>query len=183
MADYVPRLKQLYDKEIREKMKTEFNYKNDMMIPKLQKIVLNMGVGEAVADSKKIRSANADMMAIAGQKPVINKARKSIAGFKVREGMPLGVKVTLRRSKMYEFLDRLTNVALPRVRDFRGISSKSFNGRGNYAMGLKEHIVFPEIEFDKVEAIWGMDIVVCTTAASDNEAKSLLRMFNMPFIN
>ena len=183
MADYVPRLKQLYDKEIREKMKTEFNYKNDMMIPKLQKIVLNMGVGEAVADSKKIRSANADMMAIAGQKPVINKARKSIAGFKVREGMPLGVKVTLRRSKMYEFLDRLTNVALPRVRDFRGISSKSFDGRGNYAMGLKEHIVFPEIEFDKVEAIWGMDIVVCTTAASDNEAKSLLRMFNMPFIN
>ncbi len=183
MADYVPRLKQLYDKEIREKMKTEFKYKNDMMIPKLQKIVLNMGVGEAVADSKKIRSANADMMAIAGQKPVINKARKSIAGFKVREGMPLGVKVTLRRSKMYEFLDRLTNVALPRVRDFRGISSKSFDGRGNYAMGLKEHIVFPEIEFDKVEAIWGMDIVVCTTAVSDNEAKSLLRLFNMPFIN
>lgn len=183
MVDYVPRLKQLYDKEIRPKMKTEFNYKNDMMIPRLDKIVLNMGVGEAVADSKKIRSANADMMAIAGQKPVINKARKSIAGFKVREGMPLGVKVTLRRSKMYEFLDRLTNIALPRVRDFRGISSKSFDGRGNYAMGLKEHIVFPEIEFDKVEAIWGMDIVVCTTASSDNEAKSLLRMFNMPFVN
>jgi large subunit ribosomal protein L5 len=183
MTDYVPRLQQMYNKEIRQKMKSEFNYKNDMMIPKLDKIVLNMGVGEAVADSKKIKSANTDMMAIAGQKPIINKARKSIAGFKVREGMPLGVKVTLRRAKMYEFLDRLTNIALPRVRDFRGISSKSFDGRGNYAMGLKEHIVFPEIEFDKVDAIWGMDIVVCTTAVSDDEAKSLLTMFNMPFIN
>ena len=154
-----------------------------MMVPKLDKIVLNMGVGEAVADSKKIKAAEADMMAIAGQKPVVSKARKSIAGFKVRDGMPLGVKVTLRRARMYEFLDRLINVAMPRIRDFRGVSTKSFDGRGNYAMGLKEHLVFPEIEFDKVDSIWGMDIVVCTTAPNDDEAKSLLKLFNMPFMN
>ena len=183
MIDYIPRLQALYDAEIRTAMNSEYSYKNSMMIPKLDKIVLNMGVGEAVADSKKIKSAHADMKVIAGQQPVINKARKSIAGFKVRDGMPLGVKVTLRRSRMYEFLDRLINVAMPRIRDFRGISDKSFDGRGNYAMGLKEHLVFPEIEFDKVDSIWGMDIVVCTTSKSDKEAKSLLKLFNMPFIN
>ena len=183
MTNYVPRLQALYEKDIRGAMNDEYNYKNSMMIPRLDKIVLNMGVGEAVADSKKIKSAVADMMAIAGQQPVINKARKSIAGFKVRDGMPLGVKVTLRRAKMYEFLDRLINVAMPRIRDFRGISGKSFDGRGNYAMGLKEHLVFPEIDFDKLDTIWGMDIVVCTTSRSDNEAKSLLKLFNMPFIN
>jgi large subunit ribosomal protein L5 len=181
MTNYTPRLQAVYIKEIREAMQSEYSYKNSMMIPRLDKIVLNMGVGEAVADSKKIKSAHADMMAIAGQQPVINKARKSIAGFKVRDGMPLGVKVTLRRARMYEFLDRLINVAMPRIRDFRGISAKSFDGRGNYAMGLKEHLVFPEIEFDKVDTIWGMDIVVCTTARSDDEAKSLLKLFNMPF--
>ena len=183
MTNYVPRLQKLYEAEIRGTMKSEYGYKNSMMIPKLDKIVLNMGVGEAVADSKKIKSAHADMMAIAGQQPVINKARKSIAGFKVRDGMPLGVKVTLRRAKMYEFLDRLINVAMPRIRDFRGVSEKSFDGRGNYAMGLKEHLVFPEIEFDKVDTMWGMDIVLCTTSATDSEAKSLLKLFNMPFIN
>ena len=183
MTKYVPRLQSLYDKEIREAMNSEYSYKNKMMIPRLDKIVLNMGVGEAVADSKKIKSAVADMMLIAGQQPVVNKARKSIAGFKVRDGMPLGVKVTLRRAKMYEFLDRLINVAMPRIRDFRGVSGKSFDGRGNYAMGLKEHLVFPEIEFDKVDTIWGMDIIVCTTSRSDGEAKSLLKLFNMPFIN
>jgi large subunit ribosomal protein L5 len=183
MTKYVPRLQSLYDKEIREAMNSEYSYKNKMMIPRLDKIVLNMGVGEAVADSKKIKSAVADMMSIAGQQPVVNKARKSIAGFKVRDGMPLGVKVTLRRAKMYEFLDRLINVAMPRIRDFRGVSGKSFDGRGNYAMGLKEHLVFPEIEFDKVDTIWGMDIILCTTSRSDGEAKSLLKLFNMPFIN
>ncbi len=183
MADYTPRLKAQYDGKIRAALKEEFGYKNEMMIPKLEKIVLNMGVGEAVADSKKIKSAHADLMAIAGQMPVITKAKKSIAGFKVREDMPLGVKVTLRGDKMFEFLDRLITVAMPRIRDFRGVNGKSFDGRGNYAMGLKEHIVFPEIEFDKVDQIWGMDIVICTTADSDAEAKALLKQFNMPFIN
>ncbi len=183
MADYTPRLKAQYAEKIRAALKEEFGYKNEMMIPKLEKIVLNMGVGEAVADSKKIKSAHADLMAIAGQMPVITKAKKSIAGFKVREDMPLGVKVTLRGDKMFEFLDRLITVAMPRVRDFRGVNGKSFDGRGNYAMGLKEHIVFPEIEFDKVDQIWGMDIVICTTADSDAEAKALLKQFNMPFIN
>ena len=173
----------MYESQIRDSLKSEFSYNNNMMIPKLEKIVLNMGVGEAVGDSKKIKSAHADMTVIAGQRPVINKARKSIAGFKVREGMPLGVKVTLRRARMYEFLDRLVNIALPRVRDFRGVSSKSFDGRGNYALGLKEHIVFPEIEFDKVDVIWGMDVIICTSAKTDKEAKSLLKLFNMPFIN
>ena len=183
MTNYIARLKSLYESQIRDSLKSEFSYNNNMMIPKLEKIVLNMGVGEAVGDSKKIKSAHADMTVIAGQRPVINKARKSIAGFKVREGMPLGVKVTLRRARMYEFLDRLVNIALPRVRDFRGISSKSFDGRGNYALGLKEHIVFPEIEFDKVDVIWGMDVIICTSAKTDKEAKSLLKLFNMPFIN
>jgi large subunit ribosomal protein L5 len=183
MADYTPRLKAQYAETIRPALKEEFSYKNDMMIPKLEKIVLNMGVGEAVADSKKIRSAHADLMAIAGQMPVITKAKKSIAGFKVREDMPLGVKVTLRGDRMYDFLDRLVTVAMPRIRDFRGISGKSFDGRGNYAMGLKEHIVFPEIDFDKVDQFWGMDIVICTTADTDAEAKALLKQFNMPFTN
>ena len=181
MTDYTPRLKAQYAETIRPALKEEFSYKNDMMIPKLEKIVLNMGVGEAVADSKKIRSAHADLMAIAGQMPVITKAKKSIAGFKVREDMPLGVKVTLRGDRMYDFLDRLVTVAMPRIRDFRGISGKSFDGRGNYAMGLKEHIVFPEIDFDKVDQFWGMDIVICTTADTDAEAKALLKQFNMPF--
>jgi large subunit ribosomal protein L5 len=183
MTDYTPRLKAQYAETIRPALKEEFSYKNDMMIPKLEKIVLNMGVGEAVADSKKIRSAHADLMAIAGQMPVITKAKKSIAGFKVREDMPLGVKVTLRGDRMYDFLDRLVTVAMPRIRDFRGISGKSFDGRGNYAMGLKEHIVFPEIDFDKVDQFWGMDIVICTTADTDAEAKALLKQFNMPFSN
>ena len=181
MADYTPRLKAQYAGKVRAALKEEFSYKNDMQIPRLDKIVLNMGIGEAVADSKKIRSAEADLTAIAGQKAVITKARNSIAGFKLREGMPIGVKVTLRGDRMYEFLDRLVTVAMPRVRDFRGVPGKSFDGRGNYAMGLKEHIVFPEIDFDKVDQIWGMDIVICTTANTDAEAKSLLKHFNMPF--
>ncbi len=181
MADYTPRLKTHYKEAVRAALKEEFGYKNDMQIPKLDKIVLNMGVGEAVSDSKKIRSAVADMAAIAGQQPVITKAKKSIAGFRVREDMPLGVKVTLRGNRMYEFLDRLVTVAMPRIRDFRGISGKSFDGNGNYALGLKEHIVFPEIAFDKIDQMWGMDIAICTTATSDAEAKSLLKQFNMPF--
>jgi len=181
MADYTPRLKSQYTDKVRAAMKEEFSYKNDMQIPRLDKIVLNMGVGEAVADSKTIRSAAADLTTIAGQKVVITKAKASIAGFKVREDMPLGVKVTLRGDRMYEFLDRLVTVAMPRVRDFRGVSDKSFDGRGNYAMGLKEHIVFPEIDFDKVDQMWGMDIVICTTANTNAEAKSLLKHFNMPF--
>ena len=178
---YVPRLKTLYDATIRDKMKEEFGYKNDMMIPRLDKIVLNMGVGEAVGDSKKVKSAHGDMMKIAGQMPVVTKAKKSIAGFKVREEMPLGCKVTLRRARMYDFLDRLVTIAMPRIRDFRGINGKSFDGRGNYAMGIKEHIVFPEIDYDKVDQIWGMDIIICTTAPTDAEAKALLKHFNMPF--
>ncbi|MEL6478392.1 MAG: 50S ribosomal protein L5 [Pseudomonadota bacterium] len=178
---YIPRLKTLYDAEIRAKMKEEFDYANDMMIPRLDKVVLNMGVGEAVGDSKKVKSAHDDMMKIAGQKPVITKAKKSIAGFKVREEMPLGCKVTLRRARMYDFMDRLITIAMPRIRDFRGINGKSFDGRGNYAMGIKEHIVFPEIDYDKVDQIWGMDIIICTTAATDAEAKALLKHFNMPF--
>jgi large subunit ribosomal protein L5 len=181
MADYAPRLRTHYQDKVRAALKEEFGYKNDMQIPKLDKIVLNMGIGEAVSDSKKVRSAEADLARIAGQKPVVNKARTSIAAFKLREGMPIGVKVTLRRDRMYEFLDRLVTVALPRVRDFRGVSPKSFDGRGNFAMGLKEHIVFPEIDFDKIEQVWGMDIVICTTAHTDAEAKALLRHFNVPF--
>ena len=183
MVDYIPRLKEKYSKEIRGVLKEKFSYKNEMMIPKLQKIVLNMGVGEAVGDSKKIKSAHADLKIIAGQLPSKTKAKKSNAGFKVREEMPLGVKVTLRREKMYEFLDRLITIAMPRIRDFRGISPKSFDGRGNYALGIKEHIVFPEIDFDKVDSIWGLDIVICTSANSDEEARELLREFNMPFYN
>jgi large subunit ribosomal protein L5 len=178
---YVPRLKAYYDETIRPALKEEFGYKNVMQIPRLDKIVLNMGIGEATSDSKKVRSAEADLTLIAGQKPIVTKAKKSIAGFKVREEMPLGVKVTLRGARMYEFIDRLITVALPRVRDFRGVNPKSFDSRGNYAMGLKEHIVFPEISFDKVDQVWGMDIVICTTAKTDAEAKALLKAFNMPF--
>ena len=180
-ASYSPRLKAHYVDTVRAAMKEEFGYKNDMMIPRLDKIVLNMGVGEAVQDSKKIKAAHDDLMSIAGQKPVITKAKKSIAGFKVREFMPLGVKVTLRGDRMYDFLDRLITIAMPRVRDFRGVNPKSFDGRGNYAMGLKEHIVFPEINYDKIDQVWGMDIIICTTASTDAEAKSLLARFNMPF--
>ena len=181
-ANYTPRLKALYANTIRAAMKEEFGYKNDMQIPRLDKIVLNIGAGaEAVRDSKKVKSAQEDLTAIAGQKAVVTKAKKSIAGFRVREEMPLGTKVTLRGDRMYEFLDRLITIALPRVRDFRGVSGKSFDGRGNYAMGLKEHIVFPEIDFDKVVDMLGMDIVICTTANTDAEAKALLKAFNMPF--
>jgi large subunit ribosomal protein L5 len=181
MAEYTPRLRAHYKDKVRAALKEEFGYRNDMQIPRLDKIVLNMGVGEATSDTKKVRSAEADLTLIAGQKPVVTKAKTSIAGFKVREDMPLGVKVTLRRERMYEFLDRLITVALPRVRDFRGVNPKSFDGRGNYAMGLKEHIVFPEINFDKIDQVWGMDIVICTTAKTDAEAKALLKHFNMPF--
>lgn len=181
-ATYTPRLKAEYKTAIRAALKEEFGYKNDMQIPRLDKIVLNMGVGEAVKDTKKVKAASEDLSTIAGQKAVITKAKKSIAGFRVREEMPLGTKVTLRGDKMYEFLDRLVNVALPRVRDFRGVKATSFDGRGNYAMGLKEHIVFPEIEFDKVDEVLGMDIIICTNAKTDAEAKSLLKHFNMPFM-
>jgi large subunit ribosomal protein L5 len=181
-ATYTPRLKTLYKDTIRAALKEEFSYKNDMMIPRLDKIVLNIGCGtEAVKDSKKAKSAQEDLTKIAGQHAVVTKAKKSIASFRVREDMPLGTKVTLRGDRMYEFLDRLITVAMPRVRDFRGVSGASFDGRGNYAMGLKEHIVFPEIDFDKVDEVWGMDIVIATTAQTDAEAKALLKAFNMPF--
>ena len=180
-ATYTPRLKAEYKGKIRAAMKEEFAYKNSMMIPRLDKIVLNMGVGEAVKDTKKVKQAAEELSQIAGQKAVITKARKSIASFKVREGMALGCKVTLRKDRMYEFLDRLVTVALPRVRDFRGLSPKSFDGRGNYAMGLKEHIVFPEINYDQVDQIWGMDVIVCTTAKTDEEARALLQALNFPF--
>ena len=179
-ATYTPRLKAEYKGKIRAAMKEEFSYKNDMQIPRLDKIVLNMGVGEAVKDTKKVKQAAEELGQIAGQKVVITKAKNSIAGFRVREEMPLGCKVTLRGDRMYEFLDRLVNVALPRVRDFRGVKP-SFDGRGNFAMGLKEHIVFTEIDFDKVDEILGMDIIICTTAKTDAEAKALLKHFNMPF--
>ncbi len=183
MADtaYVPRLRTQYDETIKANLIKEFGYKNVMQAPKLDKIVLNMGVGEATGDSKKPAVAAEDLAMIAGQKPVITRARKSIATFKVRENMPIGTKVTLRKERMYEFLDRLVNIALPRVRDFRGLNPKSFDGRGNYAMGIKEHIVFPEINYDKVDQIWGMDIIVCTTAKTDDEARALLKAFNFPF--
>ncbi|NVK17858.1 MAG: 50S ribosomal protein L5 [Methylocystaceae bacterium] len=175
------RLKEVYNSTIRPAMKDEFNYANEMEIPKLEKIVINMGVGEAAADKKKIDAAVAELEAISGQKAVKTKAKKSIAGFKLREEQVVGCKVTLRRNQMFEFLDRLVNIALPRVRDFRGLNGKSFDGRGNYAMGIKEQIVFPEIDYDQVDAIRGMDIVICTTAKTDEEAKSLLAKFELPF--
>ena len=181
-ATYTPRLKAAYKDSIRAAMKEEFGYKNDMQIPRLDKVVLNIGAGaESVKDSKKAKSAQEDLTAIAGQKALVTKAKKSIASFRVREDMPLGAKVTLRGDRMYDFLDRLITIALPRVRDFRGIRGKNFDGRGNFAMGLKEHIVFPEIDFDKVDEVWGMDIVITTTAPTDAEAKALLKHFNMPF--
>ncbi len=174
-------LKEVYMEQIVPALKEEFKYSNPMEVPKLEKIVLNMGVGEASQDKKKIEGAINDMTLIAGQKPVTTRASKSIAGFKLREGMVIGTKVTLRKDRMYEFLERLVNIALPRVRDFRGVSAKCFDGNGNYAMGLKEQIVFPEIDYDKVDKVRGMDIVICTTAKTDAEAKALLRAFNMPF--
>ncbi|WP_353257566.1 50S ribosomal protein L5 [Hyphomonas sp.] len=180
---YEPRLKRLYREQIRAKLQEQFNYSNPMKVPKLDKVVINMGVGEATSDSKKIKSALAELERIAGQKPVATKARKSIAGFKLREGMLIGAKVTLRRDRMYEFLDRLTTIALPRVKDFRGLNGKSFDGRGNYAMGMKEHIVFPEINYDEVDEVRGMDIIVCTTAETNEEAKALLAECGFPFRN
>ncbi len=178
---YEPRLKTLYRDTIRAKLNEKFGYANPMMTPALDKVVINMGVGDAVNDRKAVDAALADLTLIAGQKPVVTKAKKSIAGFKLREGMAVGAKVTLRKDRMYEFLDRLITIALPRVRDFRGLNAKSFDGRGNYALGLKEHIVFPEIDYDKVDKIRGMDIIVCTTAPTDDEARELLREFNFPF--
>jgi large subunit ribosomal protein L5 len=180
-ANYEPRLKAYYRDVVVAKMREQFGYKNVMEVPKITKIVLNMGVGESTADSKKATVAAADLALIAGQKPVVTRARKAIAQFKVRENMPIGAKVTLRAATMYEFLDRLITVALPRVRDFRGLNAKSFDGRGNYAMGIKEHIIFPEINYDKVDQIWGMDVIVCTTAKTDEEARALLKLFNFPF--
>lgn len=179
---YTPRLQALYENELRAAMQKEFNYKNPMQVPKIEKIIINMGVGEAVGDSKVINHAVENLTLLSGQKPVVTKAKKAIAGFKLRENMPLGCKVTLRKQKMYEFLDRLVNTALPRVRDFRGVPNKSFDGRGNYALGLKEQIVFPEINYDKVDMVRGMDIVIVTSASSDKEAKALLAGFNMPFM-
>ncbi|HZS81912.1 MAG TPA: 50S ribosomal protein L5 [Stellaceae bacterium] len=177
------RLQEHYEKTVRPALMKEFGYKNPMQVPRLEKIVINMGVGEAVQDGKKVDSAVGDLTAIAGQKPVVTRAKKSIATFKLRENMPIGCKVTLRRQRMYEFLDRLVNIALPRVRDFRGVSAKSFDGRGNYALGLKEQLVFPEIDYDQVDSVRGMDIVIVTTAKTDAEAKALLRGFDMPFSN
>ena len=177
------RLHEEYKNKIKAEMLEKFSYDNVMQVPRLEKVVLNMGVGEAVQDSKKVQAAVADLTLIAGQKPVVTRAKKSIAGFKLREGMPIGAKVTLRRDRMFEFVDRLINIALPRVRDFRGLNPRSFDGRGNYSMGLKEQIVFPEIDYDKVDTIRGLDIIVVTTASTDDEARELLRGFNFPFVN
>jgi large subunit ribosomal protein L5 len=179
--DYKPRMKTHYEKVVREALSKKFAYKNPMQVPRLEKIVLNMGVGEATSDRKKVDSAAGDLALIAGQKPLLTKSNKSIATFKVREGMTLGCKVTLRGDRMYEFLDRFVTIALPRVKDFRGLNPKSFDGRGNFACGLKEHIVFPEIDYDKVDQVWGLDVIVCTSARTDDEARELLRGFNFPF--
>ncbi len=178
---YVPRLRTHYEEAVRAGLTKQFGYTNVMQVPKLEKVVLNMGVGEAVNDTKKVKLAQADLEKIAGQKAIITKARKSIATFKTRDDMPLGVKVTLRKARMYEFIDRLVNEALPRVRDFRGLNLKSFDGRGNYSLGIKEHIVFPEINYDEIDQVWGLDVTVCTTARTDEEALALLRAFNFPF--
>jgi large subunit ribosomal protein L5 len=177
------RLQERYDTEVKPALMKEFGYQNPMQVPRLDKVVINMGVGEAVQDGKKIDAAVGDLSAIAGQRPVVIRARQSIATFKLRKGMPIGVKVTLRRQRMYEFLDRLITVALPRVRDFRGVSGRSFDGRGNYALGLREQLVFPEIDYDRVDTVRGMDIVIVTTAKTDAEAKALLKGFDMPFQN
>lgn len=182
MADkYTPRLRTFYDENVVKAMIEKFGYKNHMQVPRIEKITLNMGVGEATQDKKKVTSAAEEMELIAGQKPVITKARKSIAQFKLREGMPIGAKVTLRRERMYEFLDRMVTIAMPRIRDFRGLNPKSFDGRGNYAFGIKEQIIFPEINYDRIEKVRGMDIIITTTANTDDEARELLRLFGFPF--
>lgn len=182
MADkYVPRMKQRYDEVIAQAMTEKFGYKNHMEVPKIEKITINMGVGEGSQDKKKVTTAAEEMALISGQKPVVTRAKKSIAQFKLREGMPIGCKVTLRRERMYEFLDRLITIAMPRIRDFRGLNANSFDGRGNYAMGLKEQIIFPEISYDQIEKVRGMDIIVTTTAKTDDEARELLRLFGFPF--
>jgi len=183
MADaaYTPRMRKLYDEKIAKAMTDKFGYKNVMEVPKITKIVLNMGVGEATQDKKKVEQAAQEMELIAGQKPVVTKAKKSVAQFKLREGMPIGCKVTLRRERMYEFLDRFITIAMPRIRDFRGVNPDSFDGRGNYAMGIKEQIVFPEINYDRIEKVRGMDVIVTTTAKTDDEARELLRLFGFPF--
>ncbi len=178
---YTPRLKKHFEEVVRPALTEQFGYKNALEVPTIDKIVLNMGVGEAVNDTKKVTAAAGDLALIAGQKPVVTRARQAISTFKVRENMPIGAKVTLRKTRMYEFLDRLITVALPRVRDFRGLNPKSFDGRGNYALGIKEHIVFPEIDYDKAESILGLDVIVCTTAKTDEEARALLKAFNFPF--
>jgi large subunit ribosomal protein L5 len=180
-SDYKARLRGKYDQEIRAQLREKFGYKNPMQVPAITKIVLNMGIGEGVADRKKVENAANDLTMIAGQKAVITKSRKSIATYKLRDGQAIGCKVTLRKTRMYDFLDRLVNIALPRIRDFRGLNPKSFDGRGNYSLGIKEHIVFPEIDFDKVTDSWGLDITVCTTARTDDEARALLTAFNFPF--
>ncbi|MBI4276088.1 MAG: 50S ribosomal protein L5 [Rhizobiales bacterium] len=180
-AHYTPRLRTLFDEVVRANLTKQFGYTNRMQVPVLAKVVLNMGIGEGVNDRKKVDSAAADLSLIAGQKAIITKARKSIATFKLRDGQAIGAKVTLRKARMYDFVDRLVNIALPRVRDFRGLNPKSFDGRGNYTIGIKEHIVFPEIDYDKAAEIWGMDITICTTARSDDEARALLTAFNFPF--
>ncbi|MEX0859586.1 MAG: 50S ribosomal protein L5 [Cucumibacter sp.] len=178
---YVPRLRTQYDDVVRAGLTEQFGYTNVMQVPKLDKVVLNMGVGESVNDTKKVKLAQADLERIAGQKAIVTKARKSIATFKLREDMPIGVKVTLRKTRMYDFIDRLVNEALPRVRDFRGLNPKSFDGRGNYSLGIKEHIVFPEINYDEIDQVWGLDVTICTTARTDEEALALLKAFNFPF--
>jgi large subunit ribosomal protein L5 len=180
-SDYKPRLRAIYDEEIKTELREKFGYKNPMQVPTISKIVLNMGIGEGVADRKKVENAANDLSMIAGQKAVITKSRKSIATYKLRDGQAIGCKVTLRKQRMYDFLDRLVNIALPRIRDFRGLNPKSFDGRGNYSLGIKEHIIFPEIDFDKAGETWGMDVTVCTTARTDDEARALLTAFNFPF--
>jgi large subunit ribosomal protein L5 len=180
-AGYVPRLRKHYDEVVREALTKQFGYENAMQVPKITKIVLNMGIGEATADSKLVQVAVGELEKIAGQKVVVTKARKAIAQFKIRENLPIGAKVTLRKVRMYEFLDRLINIALPRVRDFRGLTDRSFDGNGNYAFGIKEHIIFPEIDYDKIDRVWGMDVIICTTAKSDAEARALIDAFNFPF--
>ena len=180
-SDYVARMKTHFEQAVREQLTKQFSYTNRMQVPKITKIVLNMGIGEGVADRKKVDNAANDLSLIAGQKAVITKSRKSIATYKLRDGQAIGCKVTLRKTRMYDFLDRLVNIALPRIRDFRGLNPKSFDGRGNYSLGIKEHIVFPEIDFDKVTDSWGLDITVCTSARNDDEARALLTAFNFPF--
>ena len=177
------RFQDSYKSKIRPSLKQEFGYTSDMQVPRLEKIVVNMGVGDTVNDIKKMEAAVGDLTAITGQKPLVIKSKKAIANFKLRRGLPIGCKVTLRGARMYEFLDRLITIALPRVRDFRGVSGKSFDGRGNYALGIKEQIVFPEIDYDKIDSVRGMDIIICTTARTDQEAKALLKAFEMPFVN